>query len=115
MAASAGEPLSVYITNGDRYEIHQFSLAGALRRIIRVASDPVPITSTELIGWKQGMRAANRNWDWGAWERSFGELAERPFRPAVGRMLVDTQGHLWVYERKSIPSAAHVTERSSGK
>ena len=95
--AVGGEPLSVYITNGDRYEIHQFSVPGALQRIIRVTSDPVPITTAQLNQWKQGMRAANPNWDWGAWERSFGELAERPFRPAVSRMLVDTQGHLWVF------------------
>ena len=95
--AVGGEPLSVYITNGDRYEIHQFSVAGVLQRIIRVTSDPIPITSAELDQWKQGMRAANPNWDWGAWERSFGELAERPFRLAVSRILVDTQGYLWVF------------------
>lgn len=95
--AVGGEPLSVYITNGDSYEIHQFSVAGVLQRIIRVAVDPIPITSTELNKWKQGMKATNPNWDWGAWERSFGELAERRFRPAVGRMLVDSQGYLWVY------------------
>lgn len=95
--AVGGDPLSVYITNGDRYEIHQFSAAGVLRRIIRVTADPIPITPAEFNGWKDGMRAANPNWDWGAWERSFGELAERSFRPGVSRMLVDTQGYLWVY------------------
>ena len=94
---AGGDPLSVYVTNGDRYEIYQYSVAGVLQRIIRVMVDPISITSAELDEWMQGMKAANPNMDWGAWEREVGELSTRRFRPPVSRLLVDSQGYLWVY------------------
>ena len=46
--AGGGNPLSVYITTGDRNEIHEFSAAGILRRIVRRTTDPIPITQGHL-------------------------------------------------------------------
>ena len=42
--AAGGDPLSVYISEGDRNEILQFSLDGTLVRVIRRTTDPLVVT-----------------------------------------------------------------------
>ena len=98
VVAAGGNSPSVYITDGDRFEIHQFAADGALTRILRRDADPVPITGEELAEWRA--RAAERSpqVDWADWERSLAAAPPREFHPAILWLLVDTGGYLWVWE-----------------
>ncbi len=55
--ASGGDPPSIYISNGDRDEIHQFSVGGDLIRIIRRTTGPVPVTEAAQEAWKSALVA----------------------------------------------------------
>ena len=98
VVAAGGNSPSVYITDGDRFEIHQFAADGALTRILRRDADPVPITGEELAEWRA--RAAERSpqVDWADWERSLAAAPPREFHPAILWLRVDTEGYLWVWE-----------------
>ncbi|MDE2654787.1 MAG: 6-bladed beta-propeller [Gemmatimonadota bacterium] len=102
--ASGGDLPSIYISNGDRDEIHQFSLGGDLIRVIRRTNGPVPATQAAQEAWESAFVAF--------WSR-FGDLEEElgmstdqffagmPLRdafPPVAGLVVDTEGFLWVRE-----------------
>ena len=100
--ASGGHPLSVYIANGDSYEVHQFSAEGVPQRIIRREFDPSPITSEEVARWQEIFVLSNPSYqgpnplvDRGDWERTMAELPSRFHRPIEG-IQVDPEGYLWV-------------------
>jgi len=95
--AAGGTPLSVYITNTDRYEVHQYSGHGALRRILRRSVDPIPVTADEIQQWKD---AHARSPDWSSWDRAMAEFLPR-VRPPIAGLLVDSEGCLWVLDRHS--------------
>ncbi|MDE2676493.1 MAG: 6-bladed beta-propeller [Gemmatimonadota bacterium] len=95
-----GSPVSVYITNGDDYEVHQFSDTGTLRRIVRRNADPIPITASDIERWKEGWERRNAEYSWEPWDAVMAELPPREFRPAVVGLLVDSEGYLWVSDRK---------------
>ena len=96
--AVGGDPLSVYLSEGDRNEILQFALDGTLMRIIRRTTDPVRVTDRAHGAWIETMYA-------------FGEMADEPLPPGVfdgmprkesyppvGGLVVDAEGHVWVRE-----------------
>lgn len=102
--ASGGDPPSIYISNGDTDEIHQFSLGGDLIRIIRRTKGPVTVTEAAQEAWESAFVAF--------WSR-FGDLEEElgmstdqffegmPLRdafPPVAGLVVDAEGFLWVRE-----------------
>ena len=95
MTAAGGDPLAVHMTNGDRYEVHQFSKTGVLQRILRRTVDPVPVSDEELQGWKESAGSVNRRWDWRRWDRAMSELPRR-HHPAISDLRVDSEGYLWV-------------------
>lgn len=95
--AAGGTPLSVYITNTDRYEVHQYSGTGVLRRILRRSVDPIPVTTGEIQQWKD---AHARSPDWRSWDRAMAEFLPRA-RPPIAGLLVDSEGCLWVLDRYS--------------
>lgn len=98
IAAAGGTPLAVYISDGDRYEIHQFSAAGALRRIIRQGIDPVPLSDEELEEWKSFAASVYPSLDWRRWERrTDGRLSGRNYQ-AIMVLRVDVAGYLWAYD-----------------
>ncbi len=101
MVAAGGNPPSVYITDGDRFEIHQFAADGALKRIIRRDADPVPITSEELADWKTRVAERRPHVDWADWERSLAAAPPREFHPPILWFRLDTEGYLWVWESGS--------------
>ena len=94
-------PLSVYISSGDRYEVHQFSPTGVLRRIIRRTEvEPIPILASEVETWKARVSASEpQPWDWDAWDRAMEDNPPRPYRPRVAGLITDTDGNLWVANR----------------
>ena len=96
--SAGGIPPSVYITDGDRFEIHQFAADGALKRILRRDADPVPITSEEVAEWRARVAELNPGVDWADWERSLAAAPPREFHPPIQWLYVDTGGYLWVWE-----------------
>ena len=53
--AVGGDPPSIYVTNGDRNEIRQFSGDGSLVRIIRRTTPPVRVTARADRAWRRGV------------------------------------------------------------
>ena len=97
MAVGGGSPLSIYVTNGDRYEVHQFSETGALKRVFRRAVNPVAIADPELEDWKDTMIPGNADRDWRRWDRAVAQLPRR-YHPAIRNFWVDTIGYLWIQD-----------------
>lgn len=95
--AVGSSPQSVYISSGDRYEVQQFSASGYLTRIVRRRAEPIPITAADIEQWKDGFSLP---WNWNAWDELMAELPPREFRPPIMGLLVDSEGHLWVADRK---------------
>ncbi len=102
--ASGGDPPSIYISNGDTDEIHQFSLGGDLIRIIRRTNGPVTVTEAAQEAWQSALVAF---WSrLGDLEEELGMSADRflagmPLRdgfPPVAGLVVDAGGFLWVRE-----------------
>ncbi len=98
MTVAGGDPPSVYVTNGDRYEVHQFSMSGVLRRILRRTVDPIAFTDDEYEEWKELVKAWNPNRNWRRWERLIGELSRR-YHPAIRSFSMDSEGFLWINDR----------------
>ncbi len=101
VVAAGGNPPAAYITDGDVFEIRQFAADGTLRRILRRDAVPIPIASEELAEWKAMAAEMIPGVDWADWERSLAAAPPREFHPAILRMLVDTEGHLWVWEHRA--------------
>ena len=100
IVAAGGNPPSVYITDGDRFEIHQFAADGALKRILRRDATPLPITGEELAEWKARAAEVSRpGVDWADWEQSLAAAPPREFHAAILWLHVDTEGYLWVWGR----------------
>ena len=89
--ADGGDPLVIYVSEGDRNEIHQFAPDGTLLRIIRRLTDPVPLTDRSRQAWLQ---AAGEGEDPTILEMQ----PVRESYPPVGALVVDTEGYLWVRE-----------------
>lgn len=96
--AAGGDPLSVYITDGDRFEIRQFSAAGALQRIIRRTIDSLPATDDDLEEWKEFAASVYPNRDWRRWERETEERLSGRHFAAIIDLRVDPAGYLWAYD-----------------
>ena len=98
MTVAGGDPLSVYVSKGDRYEVHQFSISGVLQRILRRTVDPVAFTDDEYETWKKTAQALNPHGDWRRWERVMGGLSRR-YHPPIRNFSVDSEGFLWINDR----------------
>lgn len=85
--AVGGSPWSVYISNGDRNEVQEFSPAGVLQRVIRRTADPIAITDQEREQAEAFAANARRG-------LPTDHLPRQEFHPPVNGLLVDTEGHL---------------------
>ena len=89
----------VYISDGDRNEIRQHSLDGTLVRIIRRTTGPVRVTEKAHRAWQQyweqSLRAGGMDGSSGS---LFNDMPKPDYYPAVGPLVVDTEGNLWVRE-----------------
>ena len=101
IVAAGGDPLRVYITNGDRHEIHQHRPDGALRRIFRRNTDRIPITAEQYQQALTAMADLNPHIDWSTYEQERAAAPAREFHPPINDLRVDTQGYLWVSEPTS--------------
>ena len=92
--AVGGHPPVIYLSEGDKYEIRQFSLDGTLLRIIRRKADPVPVTARAR---RAEVEYSVRMWQ--PWPREFFDaMPRREYYPPVGGLIVDMEGNLWVRE-----------------
>lgn len=98
--AAGGRPASIYISDGDRNEIRQFSLDGTLVRIIRRTTGPVRVTEGASQAWRRNsmriVSTVNRDGD-----RILPLMEAQPRResyPPVAGLLVGSDGYLWVKE-----------------
>ena len=93
LVVGGGTPFAVYITNGDRYEVHQFPVIGQYpQRIFRRPTEKIAI-EPEMI---RKFVAANRHLDadWEAYGQAPAATPQR-FYPPIREMRLDSQGYLW--------------------
>lgn len=101
--AVGGDPPFIYLADGERDEIHQFSMDGALVRIIRRTAAPVPVTEGAHREWQEflGSQAALGDTEpqpgW-TWAQFFDGIPQRASYPPVAGIVVDTEGYLWARE-----------------
>ena len=101
MIVAGGHPLLVYATDGDDYEIRQFSDTGMLQRVLRRTAPPRrPLTRSRIQEIREANEALSPAWDWPAWERMVAELPPRQ-SPAITALTVDSAGYLWVADRST--------------
>ena len=93
-----GDPLSVYISDGDRNEILQFSLDGTLVRVIRRTTDPVSATHKAHGAWMDAMYAFGEIMGEPLPPGIFDGMPQRESHPPVAGLVVDADGYLWVKE-----------------
>lgn len=98
--AAGDKPLSLYISNSDQYEIHQFAGTGALSRIVRRTPDPIPIAASDIEEWKEDFERRNWEANWEPWDQAMAELPPPESRPPIVGLLVDSEGYLWVADRR---------------
>ena len=98
--AAGGRPASIYIRDGDRNEIRQFSLDGTLVRIIRRTTGPLRATERAHQAWRQNsMRVlVTVNQDGDRLLPLIEAQPRREFYPPVAGLMVDAEGYLWVKE-----------------
>lgn len=80
--------------------MHQFSAVDELQRIIRRDFTPNPITARDIEDWRQRYIVDNWRVDESVWERAMAGVPSR-FHRALGRLMVDTEGYLWVGDART--------------
>ena len=90
--AVGGRPPLIYVTDGSKNEIRQFSLDGDLLRIIRRTTAPLVVTERAHRAWQDFAV------DLGAGEYGVEAWPKPEHHPAVGALAVDAAGYLWVRE-----------------
>ncbi len=99
--ATGGDPPSVYIGDGERNDIQQFSHDGSLVRIIRRTAGPVPVSDRGHDVWLETLETFHEDMQgvFGmSWEDFSRGMPRREAYPPVAGLVVDTDGNLWVRE-----------------
>ena len=101
--APGGRPSTIFIADGAKNEIRQFSPDGALLRIIRRATGPVPVTEKVRRAREEDFVRYHRDegLDEDSARRDYGWKALNEmdlFFPPIGSLLADAEGYLWVME-----------------
>jgi hypothetical protein len=111
----AGATDGFYAGDSDRYEVEHHGPDGALRRLIRRAHVPRPVTGADVEAYfaarggmkVSGMPAAERA-RWEAAQRARRDrLPRRATLPAFAQLLVDGKGNLWVRDPQPRREEAH--------
>lgn len=94
--AAGADPPFIYIADGTRDEIRQFSFDGRLVRIIRRSSAPVLVSDEGHRAWVTYLATAQ-----GVGSPDLAEplalvIPRRDFHPPVAGLFVDPEGYLWV-------------------
>ena len=94
--AAGGRPPSIFISDGERNEVLQFSLDGTLLRIIRRTTDPVPVTREAQSAWEASFFRLAEVLGEPAPPNVFDGMPMRESFPPVTGPVVDAEGYLWV-------------------
>jgi len=94
----------IYVADQERFEIGVYSSAGVLERLVRLLNIDLRVTQRD-IEEAVAERLADEPPERHAMMRSHLEAMDVPeTRPAYGRLLVDSEGDLWVSEHTSFPA-----------
>ena len=96
--AAGGDPPSIYVSRGDRNEIHQFSPDGVLLRIIRRTTDPRPITDKARRAWEDRYTGFYESLGFALPEGRLEAMRSVETYPPIDGLMVDAEGYLWVSE-----------------
>jgi hypothetical protein len=101
--AAGGEPLRIYITNGNAHEITVYSSDGKKVRIIRRTTDLLPVTEEQRehaaeFTISRGRSEAGRQ----RLREHFASLPKQTHHPAIGALIVDASGQLWARDRHGL-------------
>lgn len=96
--AARRDPPSIYVSRGDRNEIHQFSPDGVLLRIIRRTTDPLPVTAKALRAREERMTRSWAERDRPPPEAQLEMTRSVEVLPAIAGLMMDAEGYLWVTE-----------------
>ena len=96
--AAGADPASIYIADGTRDEIRQFSFDGRLVRIIRRSTAPVPVSDEGHRAWVTYLATAQALGGRGLEESLPRAIPKRDFHPPLAGLFLDPEGYLWVSE-----------------
>ena len=94
--AAGGRPPSIFISDGTRNEVRQWSLDGTLLRIIRRTTDPVPVTREAQSAWEASFFRLAEVFGEPAPPNIFDGMPMRESFPPVTGLVVDAEGYPWV-------------------
>lgn len=92
------DPPSIYVSRGDRNEIHQFSPDGALLRIIRRTTEPFRVTDKARRAWEDRNARFYESQGFSLPESKLEAMRSVQTYPPIDGLLVDAEGYLWVSE-----------------
>jgi hypothetical protein len=90
-----------YHSEGARYDIRRYSPDGTLESVIRRRADPVPVTDDDVRRDRERLLAQASGPNRARLEQFLANVPIPQHRPAHGRMLVDSEGHLWVLQTRA--------------
>ena len=96
--AAGADPPSIYIADGTRDEIRQFSFDGRLVRIIRRSTAPLPVSDEGHRAWVIYLATVQGLGGRGLEEPLLRAIPRRDFHSPVVGLFVDPEGYLWVSE-----------------
>ena len=96
--AAGVDPPSIYIADGTRDEIRQFSFDGRLVRIIRRSTAPLPVSEEGHRAWVTYLANAQGLAGRDLLEALPRAIPRRDFHSPVAGLFVDPEGYLWVSE-----------------
>ena len=94
--AVGADPAAIYIAEGTKDEIRQFSFDGKLVRIIRRLTAPLPVSDEGHRAWVTYLATAQGLGGRDIDEPLLRATPRRDFHPPVAGLLVDPEGYLWV-------------------
>ena len=94
--AVGADPAAIYVAEGTKDEIRQFSLDGKLARIIRRSTAPLPVSDEGHRAWLTYLATAQGLGGRDLEEPLLRATPRRDFHPPVAGLLVDPKGYLWV-------------------
>jgi len=95
-------PTAVHLVEGGSFAFRTYTREGALQSIVRVLEDRVPVTDQIIGEYKESqLRSARSDQIRAARRERLEELPFLEFLPALDRLLVGTDGTVWV--RRYVP------------
>jgi len=96
--ATRRDPPAIYVSRGDRNEIHQFSPDGVLLRNIRRTTDPFRVTDKARRAWEDRNARFYESQGFSLPESKLEAMRSVQTYPPIDGLMVDAEGYLWVSE-----------------